>query len=333
MRAGYFISLAVGCSLGFISLKLQEANTTVFENVLPASVLLALRTPEKVELYSLEPETPSRGKEDNHHLQGVDILGSTTLSPENANGAIHEFVSAVDRWAGVSAACFDPRHALRITNNGHIYDLLLCYQCMGLEAYRDDTLLCEIGAAGSPKYLNDLLSAANVPLSNTAITEEQIQERTRHEQIVRHRWLDAMPKALRPLWSNEIENALSPDISPFSKALAKAYPDEQQRALVLYRWFGSGEGPWSGVPSYELIAEKLLLRIATPDLISAAETPDLTDAQLEGAARLFGGWEFYQERKGDIRLLPASLKKRLLEHSLQSQNKDNRERAEAAFAN
>ncbi len=57
----------------------------------------------------------------------------------------------------------------------------------------------------------------------------------------------------------------------------------------------------------------------------------LTDAQLEGAARLFGGWEFSHRRPKDLAQLSPELKKLLFEHSLKSTDKDKIGRAKGAF--
>jgi hypothetical protein len=98
----------------------------------------------------------------------------------------------------------------------------------------------------------------------------------------------------------------------------------------LYAWFGSGQGPWSGFPSYETVAERLLLDFQTETLIAAAEAAR-TAQQLEGAARLFAGWEFSQHRQEDLARLRPDLKQRLLAHSLESTDEDKRSRARHAF--
>jgi hypothetical protein len=90
-------------------------------------------------------------------------------------------------------------------------------------------------------------------------------------------------------------------------------------------------GRWSGFPAYEVVAEKLLLDYSTRELLSAIEGKDLTTAQLEGVARLFGGFKFVSYRTAELRLLPPELKARLLEHSLKSDNEDKRGRAQRAF--
>jgi hypothetical protein len=45
-----------------------------------------------------------------------------------------------------------------------------------------------------------------------------------------------------------------------------------------------------------VVAENRLMTFPVDDLVRALEFPELTDAHLEGAARLFGGWQFRTER-------------------------------------
>lgn len=139
------------------------------------------------------------------------------------------------------------------------------------------------------------------------------------------KWLAAMPKSIQPLWSEaESSEPEYKNIKPLQEAIAKQFPNPQQRSLELFAWYGSGAGPWSGFPSYEEVADQLLLTIPTSDLVSAAQSKNLSEAQIEGAARLFAGWNFYQQRQNDLKLLPATLKKKLLDHSLKSKDKINR---------
>jgi len=53
--------------------------------------------------------------------------------------------------------------------------------------------------------------------------------------------------------------------------VVKQFPDEQTRILALYAWLGSGEGPLSGFPSYEMVAEELLLYSQTEAPIETAK--------------------------------------------------------------
>lgn len=127
-------------------------------------------------------------------------------------------------------------------------------------------------------------------------------------------------------------HAVPNDVVPLLHELEMAYPDRATCALVLFAWFGTGASPWTGFPAYESVVESLLMTFHLEDLLHALESADLTDAQLEGAARLFGGWEFRTKRGKELAHLPTSLKRRLFEHSMRSADTDKRSRAHAAFA-
>jgi hypothetical protein len=103
--------------------------------------------------------------------------------------------------------------------------------------------------------------------------------------------------------------------------------------LSLFGWLGSGVGSWSGFPVYETLAERLLLGEPTGQLVAALTQASaaLTDAELEGAARYFCGWEFCQGKPDDAALLPRELRQRLLAHALRSTDGDKIERARAAL--
>ena len=123
-----------------------------------------------------------------------------------------------------------------------------------------------------------------------------------------------------------------PDNEGMLKALAAQIPNRSERILVLLGWYGSGEGPWSGFPSYESTAENLLLAYETGETLAAINKADLTPWQTEGAARLFAGWHFSRLHPDDLKKMDAGLKKRLLEHSLQSDDEDKKDRAKGAFS-
>jgi hypothetical protein len=100
---------------------------------------------------------------------------------------------------------------------------------------------------------------------------------------------------------------------------------------IVLTWYGSGDGPWSGYPAYEGIAEDLPLDFSTPEIVSTIQSSNLTESQVEGAARLFGGWKFSHLRPDDLKEVPSELKAILLEHSLKSKDQDKRDRAQHAF--
>lgn len=158
------------------------------------------------------------------------------------------------------------------------------------------------------------------------------QDEQRKAQLDEKRWQSAMPTSLRHLWAaarKQYDPPLRyPDLAPLNAALAKQYPDKGERIRALMAWYGSGAGPWSGFPGYEEIAEKLLRQNATTALIEAVEGRHLTDAELEGAARILGGWTPVP----DPTPIPPELRRILLEHCLKSSDGDKVERARKAFS-
>jgi hypothetical protein len=296
-------------------------------NAIPDEALKVLRSHNSATFYSLEPW--ERPNPEDKTLHGYKILGKTTLDPKNEQVVEGAFEKAVSNWDGMIANCFDPRHALSLSSSGHIYDFLLCYNCHQLYIYKDDKVIASMGAAGSPKFLNSILAAAHVPVSQTDTEEQQAAEQKKFQED-NARWLAVMPKSLQPSWNARSSDPF-PNIFPLREPLTKEYPDVTQRILKLLEWYGSGAGPWSGYPSYEDTPAKLLHDYTTQKIVTAIQSTTLNEAQIEGAARFFASWDFSQSRPGDLALLPATLKRTLLEHSLKSKDTDKKERAKAAF--
>jgi len=148
------------------------------------------------------------------------------------------------------------------------------------------------------------------------------------------RWVKAMPNSLRPLWPDGLQPdvLMRFDLTPLDAALNRQFPNKNARILSLLAWYGSGGGPWSGFPVYETVPEQMLFEYSTPELVDAVISATLSEQETEGAARLFGGWEFRSKRPAEITLLPAELKRTLLAHALKSTDKDKVERARSAFS-
>jgi hypothetical protein len=144
------------------------------------------------------------------------------------------------------------------------------------------------------------------------------------------RWLSAMPRVLREVWSLSFNPFDRVDLIPLRAALETNIAEERDRILSLLEWFGCGEGSWSGYPAYEVAAEELLLDYATTSLVAALESMALTPAQKEGAARLFAG-SLAKHRPPDLNCLPDSLKQMLWDHTKNTQDGDKLSRATRAF--
>ncbi|MEO8393409.1 MAG: hypothetical protein ABI700_10500, partial [Chloroflexota bacterium] len=151
--------------------------------------------------------------------------------------------------------------------------------------------------------------------------DKKQEEKSRHAE---DRWKQATPACLLPFWKGMTEEFLEAAI--LQTTLEAAYPNPEHRALELFRWFGSGEGHWSGYPVYESYPEQLLLNFPTDQLVTILMAATLTESQLEGASRYFAGWRFYKKRGAELALIPWVLKQQFLKHSLTSPDEDKRNR-------
>jgi hypothetical protein len=161
-RSISLLVLAAVVALAFIG----PLITAKLHNVIPPDAAQALQTATKGTLYSLKISA-APGPISEKAFHNCDVLGQTELNEKQLATATEAFQSAVASWnpTGGIAACFNPRHGLRVTANGHTYDFVLCYECKQLYIYEDDKNMASLQVGGTPDVLNGLLSAANVPLS------------------------------------------------------------------------------------------------------------------------------------------------------------------------
>ena len=184
---------------------------------------------------------------------------------------------------------------------------------------------------------------------------EQDRRRAEEYRQAAIRWRQAMPACLQPYWDqmrvsadgmvsfipvsqrgeegqqSQVEDPTG-EVALLLDALEAEYPEPESRILALLKWYGCGMGPWSGFPSYEIVAERLLLVFPTDQLVTALTRYPLTPVHLEGAARYFCGYQFNTYKPGEVQQIPQELKERLLTHSLKSSDEDRARRAKAALA-
>jgi len=187
-----------------------------------------------------------------------------------------------------------------------------------------------------PMRVLDWFADHGAPGPREAYREDQ--ERARQERAAWEAWKRAAPPCVEPL-VDELSalGMVPPDVDEpavFARARAlmlDTYTTEEEVILELLAWFGHGEGPWSGFPSYEAMAERLLLTFPTEGIVSAVEAAAPTPARLEGAARLFASWWFQKQRPGEASRIPSELADRLRTHLEGSPYEDNRGRLRASL--
>lgn len=148
----------------------------------------------------------------------------------------------------------------------------------------------------------------------------------------KERWLEAMPQSLKKLWDKDIAMfGVGEDISEYMQLLNQNIPNKEKRILALLHWFGSGEGHWSGYHAYETVVENMLLEYRIEDITALTKKENLSITQMEGVARLFGGWHFSKKYPKGLEKVSTELKIKLWNHVKSTDDKDKLGRAERAF--
>lgn len=132
---------------------------------LPAEAEAALRLAPKWELFSLDPEVePDEAKPETFH--GWKVLGSVEIKDKSTRQKLLDSLRAsVAANPGVVAACFSPRHGIRVKQNGEQHDFVICFQCYHIRWYPHDEPESGFNPTDSPvDAFNSVLQQANVPL-------------------------------------------------------------------------------------------------------------------------------------------------------------------------
>lgn len=214
--------------------------------------------------------------------------------------------------------CFGDPHLELLDESGAKLALLSVHHGYGVrwdEAWSQDAALLD-GQA-----LLRWLAEHDYPQALAAFEKEA--ERAASSQRSYERWRAAMPPSLQGLPGD--------DLAELHAALSAAHPIPVDRARVLLVWYGSGEGPWSGYPAYESLAEELLLQTPTDAVVAALESGPPNDSLLEGGARYLAG-PFRRHRRQEFASVPDALKQRLMEHVAGSSDRTNQATARSAFA-
>jgi hypothetical protein len=105
---------------------------------MPAEASKALRNAPTIELFSLDPTIQDK-MDDSTTFHGWKVLGSIKLSAgNNLDSLLDAFEEGIADHDGAVAACFDPRHGMRVTYQGKQHDFVICFRCYQAEWYIDD---------------------------------------------------------------------------------------------------------------------------------------------------------------------------------------------------
>jgi hypothetical protein len=151
-----------------------KQNQITPNNRIPETVERLLGKAELFELYSLDPElkTDKAGnavkvKDGFHDWQ---VLGKTEVKGEAERKRLADALrlAAEDNF-GMAAACFIPRHGIRLKGGGKTVDLVICFQCFSVQVFVDGERKEGFLTTGEPQQAFDaMLKSAGVKLPKQA---------------------------------------------------------------------------------------------------------------------------------------------------------------------
>lgn len=134
-------------------------------NEMPKEAKEAFQKAAEFDLYSLDPSPEGRNDKSPERFHGWKVLGKIALKGDTAR-TIHDAIEkGREDSDGKVAACFNPRHGVRIVQDQKTFDLVICFECLSAEVYEGDKQLGSFLTTSTPtKVVNKALTDARVPL-------------------------------------------------------------------------------------------------------------------------------------------------------------------------
>jgi hypothetical protein len=126
---------------------------------IPPAPRAALQSAETFELFAINPRTGATDPQ----FQGHEILGRTSvIDPATRTKLIEALRTAARQSDGSAYACFNPRHAIRVTHAGVTTDFLICFECRQAQVFTGSTVTDRffINNTAQPTF-NAVLKSAN----------------------------------------------------------------------------------------------------------------------------------------------------------------------------
>ena len=132
-------------------------------NVIPAPAATIFEQADHFELLSLDPRPQWEPAEGDFHR--YKVLGTAVIEDaETRKKLVTALKRAVAENQDYIAACFNPRHGIRVTRNGKQADFVICFQCAQAELFGEGYTRLLI--ANSAQTLFDyILRNSGIPLA------------------------------------------------------------------------------------------------------------------------------------------------------------------------
>jgi hypothetical protein len=149
----FVILMPVGCFYAYREARLRSVPKTVWD---------CLRHPRQMTLYSIHPEESRLGLEGAQFFHGYRVLGQVLVTSALDQQRVADAIRRAVLTPSIQFACFNPRHAVHVTDGHNSYDLLICYECEEMDVFDGENLVAATDIAGSPNTLNSILLAGKI---------------------------------------------------------------------------------------------------------------------------------------------------------------------------
>jgi hypothetical protein len=108
-------------------------------HTLPASIDRVFAAAPELELLALDPWSEDAGRrvEDSVFHDFTVLRRRAVSAPDTRQEVLDVVRRGVREHPEFAAHCFTPRHGLRARADGHVADLVICYECTQMRLYLD----------------------------------------------------------------------------------------------------------------------------------------------------------------------------------------------------
>ncbi len=124
-----------------------------------------LEAPDTFELPAVDPQSPEPAvaKTQPAHFQDFIILGRVRPDTGKQRVLVNALYAAVVKPNTQRSKCFNVRHAIRASREGHTTELLICFECQHVFVYTDNAISGDVDFTNVPRDLfNQTLIAGGV---------------------------------------------------------------------------------------------------------------------------------------------------------------------------
>lgn len=140
---------------------------TALAGELPAPLQATLEKGGEFHLFSLRPARVEK-TDGALHFHGWEVIGRTSVRDEaQRKKLVAALKTGVEENQGIGAACFRPRHGIRITEQGKTTDFIICFECFQVQVVVDGLPQKAVLVTRTPESsFNEALKQAKLPLSD-----------------------------------------------------------------------------------------------------------------------------------------------------------------------